>query len=509
MNFIHSITFRLTLWYLAILSILLMLLGGGVYLTLSQTLYHNLDDSLKTRAEQLARFRDIMSIIAGGTFEEEIGEHISFYFYANGQLTHISHKEFPIPADTALIDAAISDSPRKADPSDPSGQGMFSSVETPHNGKLRIFITPYKPDNPEIRPDRFGKRRPPPREPGKAEMRPDQLARRRPPRRRMRVDRAAMVIARPMRDIETALQQLLDILFIAIPLTILFSCGGGVFIAKRAIRPVYRITNAAREIEEKGLSRRIEVSTKDELGHLAATLNQMIGRLEKAFARQKQFTGDASHELRAPLSVIQAESTLALQKERTREAYRKSVEMIAQEADHMAAIIRQLLTLARADAGKSHFRFEKINLTEFIKDICSDMDILCREKGLNLETILTDDLWVTADRRSFRRLMHNLVINAIRYTEEGGLISVYLKKQGHNAILSVRDTGIGIPADALPHIFERFFRVDKARSRSQGGSGLGLSICSHIAEMHKGGIEVKSTVGKGSVFYVRLRLCQA
>lgn len=233
-----------------------------------------------------------------------------------------------------------------------------------------------------------------------------------------------------------------------------------------------------------------------------------MGRTRSSITRiVKQFTGDASHELRAPFSVIQAESTLSLQKERTREAYRKSIEIVAQEAEHMAAIINQLLTLARADAGKSHFKFEQINLTEFIKDICSDVDILCREKELKLKTVLTDDLLVTADKRSLRRLMHNLVINAIRCTNKGGIISVSLKKKGNKAVvLSVRDTGTGIPADAMPHIFKRFYRVDKARSRSQGGSGLGLAICSHIVEMHKGRIKVRSTVGKGSSFYVKLPL---
>ena len=484
MNFIYSITFRLTLWYVAILGVLLILLGAGIYFSLSRVLYNNLDDSLKTRAEQLSKFRDIMSIVSSGTFEEEIGELISFYFYSDGQLMHISHKQFKVPVSKEEIDSVISDKP---------GKSLLTSLETSQNGKLRVCITPFKPDNPDIRPERFSKRRPPP---SSSQSPP-------PPSRRITVYRAALVIARPMRDIETALNKLLQILLTAIPLTLLFSGGGGVFLAKRAFKPVERITDIAEEIGESDLSRRIDIRSNDELGKLASALNLMIERLEKAFARQQQFTGDASHELRTPLAVIQAESTLALQKERSPEDYQKAIGIITQEAAHISSIIAQMLTLARADAGKAHFKFEEIALSEFIRELCSDVEILCREKQLALNTDLSDNLYIRADKRSLVRLMYNLISNAVRYTDEGGTVSVLLYKEGSNAVISVKDTGIGIPSHALTLIFERFYRVDKARSRSEGGSGLGLAICKHIVEAHKGSIEVESLVGKGSAFYVK------
>ena len=484
MNFIYSITFRLTLWYVAILGVLLILLGAGIYFSLSRVLYNNLDDSLKTRAEQLSKFRDIMSIVSSGTFEEEIGELISFYFYSDGQLMHISHKQFKVPVSKEEIDSVISDKP---------GKSLMTSLETSQNGKLRVCITPFKPDNPDIRPERFSKRRPPP---SSSQSPP-------PPSRRITVYRAALVIARPMRDIETALNKLLQILLTAIPLTLLFSGGGGVFLAKRAFKPVERITDIAEEIGESDLSRRIDIRTNDELGKLASALNLMIERLEKAFARQQQFTGDASHELRTPLAVIQAESTLALQKERSPEDYQKAIGIITQEAAHISSIIAQMLTLARADAGKAHLKLDDIDLSEFIRDICSDVEILCREKQLALNTDLSDNLYIRADKRSLVRLMYNLISNAVRYTDEGGTVSVLLYKEGSNAVISVKDTGIGIPSHALTLIFERFYRVDKARSRSEGGSGLGLAICKHIVEAHKGSIEVESLVGKGSAFYVK------
>ncbi len=494
MSIIHSITFRLTLWYLAILGIMLTLLGSGVYFSLSRVLYDNLDDSLKTRAEQLSKFRDIMSIVAGGTFEEEIGELISFYFYSDGQLMHISHKQFKVPVSKEEIDSVISDKPVK---------NLLTSLETSQNGKLRVFITPFKPDNPDIRPERFSKRRPPPSSSQSPSPPPP------PPSRRIMVYRAALVIARPMRDIETALNKLLQILLTAIPLTLLFSGGGGVFLAKRAFKPVERITDIAREIGESDLTRRIDIKTNDELGKLASALNQMIERLEKAFARQNQFTGDASHELRTPLAVIQAESTLSLQKERSPEVYQKSIGIIAQEAGNMSAIINQMLTLARADSGKAHLKFEEIALSEFIREICYDVEILCREKQLDLKTDLSENVSVNADKRSLIRLMYNLIGNAVRYTPEGGTISINVQRHGSEAVISVRDTGIGIPPDAISHIFERFYRVDKARSRSEGGSGLGLSICENIAEAHKGRIEVESLVGKGSAFHLKLPISES
>ncbi len=472
MNFIHTIKFRFTLWYLAILSILLILLASGVYVTLSRVLHRNLDDSLRIRAEQLSKFRDIVSIVAGGTFEEETGELISFYFYSGGQLMHISHKGFRIPVSTELIDLAL------------SGKGSFSKIETEQNGKLRIYAAPFTPDNPHIRPARFFK--------------PENS------RQRVEIRSAALIVARPTRDIEEALLQLLQILIIAVPLTIVFAGGGGVFLAKRAFKPVEQMANTAREIEESDLSRRIDVKTKDELGMLASTLNQMIERLERAFQRQKEFTSDASHELRAPLAVIKAEASLALEKDRDPQAYRKSLEAVSQEADNMSVVINQLLTLARADAEKERLEFIKLDMAEFLRDLCVDMEILCREKGLRLHLERFDKLLVRGNKRGLKNLIHNLLSNAIRYTPKGGAISVMLRKKGNMAVVSVTDTGIGIPSDDLPFIFERFYRVDKARSRDEGGSGLGLAICQHIADIHGGSIEVESQVKKGSTFQVKL-----
>ncbi|MCP4116969.1 MAG: HAMP domain-containing histidine kinase [Desulfobacteraceae bacterium] len=502
MNFLHTIRFRFTLWYLAILSVLLIGLGCGIYFTLSNVLRNNLDHSLLKRAEQLSEYKDIISIVAGGTFEGAQGEFISFYFYSEERLRHISYRSAKAVVNRKLIESAF------------SGKSSFTNVGMPNLGLFRIYITPFTPDNPEIRPDRFGRQeeRPPrnqwneDRPPGKPRhgRRPERdRGPKPPPDKRIVIHKAALVIARPAGYIGDTLQRLLHILFAAVPLTLAFSGAGGLFLARRAFKPVEDIANTANRIGESDLSHRIDVETKDELGNLAATLNRMIARLERAFERQKEFTGDASHELRAPLSIIQAEATLALRKERPPGEYRKALEVISSEADHMASLTNQLLELARADSGKEKYMFETLELAEFMKEVCSDMAILCQEKGLVLKLDLPEQSWISGDQKSLRRLMYNILNNAIRYTDHDGTIGVVLQKKHDAVMISVSDTGIGITEDQLTFIYERFYRADKARSRSEGGSGLGLAICKHIVDRHGGRIDVESRLGRGSTFSIQ------
>ncbi|MDH4292086.1 MAG: ATP-binding protein, partial [Dehalococcoidia bacterium] len=217
-------------------------------------------------------------------------------------------------------------------------------------------------------------------------------------------------------------------------------------------------------------------------------------------------TSDASHELRTPLAVIEAESTLALQKERPPSDYRQSLETISQESRQMSSLIDQLLTLARADAGKEQWNFTEVNLGKLISNLSTDIEVLCQEKGLSFQLGQAQDLVVKGDEARLRELFMNLLDNAIRYTPSPGTISVSLHREGQMAVVAITDTGIGIPAEDIPFIFERFYRVDKSRSRVEGGSGLGLAISRHIAEAHEGKIEVESQVGSGSTFSVWLLL---
>jgi len=367
-----------------------------------------------------------------------------------------------------------------------AGESTFATVETPEGMELRLYATPFIPGGPVMVPTRPGM-------PG-------------PPAPRVNIESAALVIGRPTEDIKQALDRLLRTLLIAVPLTLVAAGGGGVFLVRRALKPVDEMTQKARSIEERDLSQRIEVKTKDELGRLATTLNEMIARLEKAFKRQQQLTSDASHELRAPLAIIEAESTLTLQKDRTRNDYRQSLETISQEAHRMSHIVDQLLALARADSGKEKIPLRKVNLSRLVARLSSDVEMLCRDKGLSYELGQMENLVVKGDRVKLRQLLLNILDNAIRYTPRGGKISVSIRPEGEMAVVSVSDTGIGIPPEDLPHIFVRFYQVDKARSRVEGGSGLGLAIAKHIAESHGGKIEAESRVGMGSTFQVWLPL---
>jgi signal transduction histidine kinase len=237
---------------------------------------------------------------------------------------------------------------------------------------------------------------------------------------------------------------------------------------------------------------------------LASTLNEMIGRLEESFNRQRQFTADASHELRTPLAIMQAEATLALSKERSPDDYRKSLETISQESDYMSSVIGKLLFLARSDAGKEQLTFEDVELKGLITGLASNIEALAQDKGIKFAVDAKEELTVSGDKVKLRQLFINILENAVRYTPADGHISVSLVKQESDAVISISDTGIGISPEHLPHIFERFYRVDKARARADGGVGLGLAIAKIIAESHKGNIEVESELGKGTTFTISI-----
>ena len=461
MSFFYSIKFRFTIWYLLVLAVLLSALCAGVYFHLSQSLYRGLDHSLEVRSRQLCTIPAIYESIRQGELREELGEIVVLYFYYGNQLIELSARDVSIPLSDDFISEAV------------GGARMFATIKTAEGERLRLLAVPLSLHIPG----------PPPSS-----------------------QQATLVIARSTKQIDQALDGLVRTFVIAVPLALALAAGGGVFLARRALKPVDKIAQTAQEIGEGDLSRRINVNTKDELGRLATTLNDMIGRLEKAFQRQKQFTSDASHDLRTPLAVIEAESSLALQKERPSSHYRQSLEIIAQEAREMSSLIEQLLALARADAGKEQLSFAEVHLGRLITDLSSDVEVLCQEKRLTFRAGGTPDLVVKGDEARLRQLLMNLLDNAIRYTPAPGTVSLSLRREGQMAVIAIGDTGIGIPSEDIPFIFERFYRVGESRSHAEGGSGLGLAICRHIAEAHGGRIEVESRVGAGSTFSVWLPL---
>jgi heavy metal sensor kinase len=315
-----------------------------------------------------------------------------------------------------------------------------------------------------------------------------------------------IIVGQTTTEITDVLHTFVYVIVIAMVAIIILAGIGGLFLAERALKPVQQITKTAQNIEGSDLSQRIDVKTDDELGRLASTLNEMIGRLEESFNRQRQFTADASHELRTPLAIMQAEATLALSKERSPDDYRKSLETISQESDYMSSVIGKLLFLARSDAGKEQLSFEDVELKGLITGLASNIEALAQDKGIKFVVDAKEELTVNGDKVKLRQLFINILENAVRYTPIAGQISVSLVQKDANAVVAIADTGIGIPPEHLPHIFERFYRVDKARARADGGVGLGLAIAKIIAESHKGKIEVESELGKGTTFTISLPL---
>lgn len=315
-----------------------------------------------------------------------------------------------------------------------------------------------------------------------------------------------LAVTQPRSEVINLVGDIKGVLIISIPLTLVLAGVLGYFLVKRMLKPIESITRTAQEIQSRDLSRRIEVKNNDELGRLSTTLNQAFEHLQKSLERQRQFTDDASHELQTPLAIVKGEATLALTQERSKEEYQKVLESISQEISHIFSIVSKLLTLARADVGAEQLDLVKIDLKALLEDLAVDIQLLSERKQLSFQANFPESLIVKGDEVKLRELFLNLLDNAIKYSPSGGKISLSMTRQGEMAKVTVEDTGIGIPEEHLPHIFERFYRVNKTRASSDEGSGLGLAICQHIVETHGGKIEVESQVGEGSVFTVILPL---
>jgi heavy metal sensor kinase len=280
-------------------------------------------------------------------------------------------------------------------------------------------------------------------------------------------------------------------------------CGGWL-LSRRATRPIQRISETAKAISASDLSRRITVEeTESELGSLAQTLNETFDRLETSFQRQVRFTADASHELRTPLSIIHSHAELALTKERTAEEYKKTIETCLRAAKRTKSLVDALLVLARADAGKLDLKYERFDLKDAVDESLAMVASRAQERNVTLETDLRE-VEMEADRTRILQLLTNLLANAIQYNRDGGRVVLTVAKEESEVVLKIADTGVGIVAQDQPHLFERFFRADKARSREAGGSGLGLAICQSIVQAHHGSISFTSRPGEGTTFIVRL-----
>ncbi len=453
-----SIRARLTAWYSLILALSLAVFGGVAYLAMRHSIHSTIDAGIRQRIEGL---RSI--IVEDGphglaALQDEIRE------YARGEGTHVKLRV----ADAAgnLIYAT---------------PGMEQLTERAARKNIsRVF-------SDEIEREHY-----------------------RALRENLNVANSTyqVEVAVSTRDFDQVLMRFGLVLLLAAPVFLLLAALGGYWMSRRALAPVDEITLAARSISAQNLSRRLAVPrTGDELERLAGTLNEMLERLDSAFHRVMQFTADASHELRTPVSVIRTGAELTLRKPRSEAEYRDAVSQILQESEKVSQLIEQLMDLARADSGAVALTLVPLPLSEVLCRSLGQARILAAAKQISiLETISSEPIRVRGDAASLERLFLILLDNAVKYTPGGGQIEVELRAAGRMATVSVRDTGIGIDTADVSHIFERFFRADKARSRELGGTGLGLSIGRWIAEAHRGEIRVTSELGKGSAFEVHLPL---
>ncbi len=289
-----------------------------------------------------------------------------------------------------------------------------------------------------------------------------------------------------------------------VPLVILLAAAGGWLMAKLALRPVVAAAHAAESISLANLTERLPAySGKDEFGALAATLNRMIARLEEGVKRLQQFTQDAAHELRTPLTILRGELELAYQDENTAEETRAWLQKILDRVIAVGQIVDNLMLLARSDSGEYPIHKTAFRLDVAVKEIFEDLQILAEGRPLAVHLQNREAVEFFGDELLLRRLLLNLCDNALKYTSEGN-IALSMKRVDAQIELAISDTGHGIPAEDLPHIFDRFYRVDKSRTSATGGSGLGLAICQWIVSAHGGKIEVTSALEKGTTVRVSL-----
>jgi len=320
-----------------------------------------------------------------------------------------------------------------------------------------------------------------------------------------------LVLLQSFHSLNQLLHDIRNTFLIVIPFAVLLASAGGYFLARKSLAPVTAMASQARQIGASSLGSRLAVvNQRDELGQLALSFNELLERLEASFERQRRFIADASHELRTPVAILRGETEVTLSKsDRSPEEYRETLGILRDESQRLTHLIEDLFTLTRADAGEYPLSLSDIYLDELAVDVLRRARTLAIVKNITLSSRIAPELPLRADEPLLRRMLLNLLDNAIKYTPRDGNVSLVCKKEGAHYELSVTDTGEGIPKEMQGRVFERFFRVDKARSREDGtlgGAGLGLPIARWIAEAHHGRLELTRSDTAGSTFSVTLPL---
>jgi heavy metal sensor kinase len=320
--------------------------------------------------------------------------------------------------------------------------------------------------------------------------------------------RFVLYVFHSLTEKQTMQRQIGVIFLILVPLTLFLAGWVGSFLARKALEPVAEMGKQAEKITANNLGERLVVKNEhDELGQLTIVMNELLERLAASFEQQKRFMADASHELRTPIAIVRGESEIALSKpDRTIDEYRESLAVIQDESERLTKIVDDLFTLARADAGQFRTHFEPVYLNDIVAESVRSIGVLARAKNVRIDVSTNGEMPMNADEPLLRRLVINLLDNAVKYNRDGGSVLVDCRTLGSHYRLQIADTGAGIPAGEHPLIFDRFYRSDKSRNRGleteTSGAGLGLAIAQWIAGIHNGKIELASSSEAGSVFSV-------
>jgi heavy metal sensor kinase len=456
-----SIGFRLAAWYSLVFACGLGAFSVAAWFAMRASVYHAIDDELQDRVRGVARFiENQTSSLSIPEIRDEFREHS--VLGPGGDLFQVCDGEGQwlyrsVPLESANVQIV---------PPESLSKSRFENLQV-DQAWLRFYSAPITVDG---RP-------------------------------------YTVQVAAAMYEAYESVERFGLILILATPLVLLLASAGGYWLSTRALEPVDAISRAAQKISIENLSERLDVpNTGDQLQRLSETLNAMLARLASSVRRMKQFTADASHELRAPVSLIRTTAEVAVQRrDRPAAEYLQALDEVLEESERTSQVVDSLMLLARADSGREVVDWAPADMESIVHGAAEQGEKLARNRGVKFSSRLTQTpLELQADAEALRRALLILIDNAVKYTPAGGEVNVELDAQNGFAVVSVADTGIGISEDDMPHIFDRFWRADKARSREHGGAGLGLSIAKWIVEEHGGSIEVQSKPGKGSLFRVRI-----
>ena len=455
-----SIGVRLTVWYLAIFALGEFVFGLGMWIILRHNLYDMVDDDLETQVEDLKTF------LGKQKNEATVAE----LQQAVNRTYSIEHS-----GDYLALFAQ-------------SGEPIYRSAF--FEAHPSVLILPDQVKDPTSRSRRM-------------DGRPFRFL-----FQKLNVNDHIYTVEMgiPADDAVETLHLFRSYLLMFAPLLLLVAAGVGYWMSRRALSPVDALVRTAREVGGTNLNSRLQkLKTGDELQRLSDTLNEMLDRIESAFLRVSQFTADASHELRTPVSLIHTEAELALRRSRGEAEYQEALRHILLEAERTTALIEQLLSLARADSGRETVRLQPLNWGQMLGTVLDGWRQVATMRSMELSANLDGhSVFVMGDESLLRRLADILLDNAFKYTSSPGSVHLRLEQKGQSAVMTVQDSGVGIAEEEQNKIFERFYRVDKARSRAQSGTGLGLAIAQWIVAQHHGSIAVESSPGAGAIFRVEL-----